>query len=117
MYKRQPIGVIAIDSRFTPITKVNFQVEDTRVGQRTDYDKLTLEVWTDGSLRADEAVETAASILISHLELFRNISADAEEEVVEDEFEEKSEFEKLLEMPVEELELSMRAYNLSLIHI
>jgi len=107
----QPIGVIAIDSRFTPITKVNFQVEDTRVGQRTDYDKLTLEVWTDGSLRADEAVETAASILISHLELFRNISVDAEEEVVEDEFEEKSEFEKLLEMPVEELELSMRAYN------
>ena len=55
VYKRQPIGVIAIDSRFTPITKVNFQVEDTRVGQRTDYDKLTLEVWTDGSLRADEA--------------------------------------------------------------
>ncbi|MBP8613737.1 MAG: DNA-directed RNA polymerase subunit alpha [Firmicutes bacterium] len=107
----QPIGVIAIDSRFTPITKVNFQVEDTRVGQRTDYDKLTLEVWTDGSLRADEAVETAAGILISHLELFRNISVDMEEDVVEDEFEEKSEFEKLLEMPVEELELSMRAYN------
>jgi DNA-directed RNA polymerase subunit alpha len=106
-----PIGVIPLDSRFTPIVKVNFQVEDTRVGQRTDYDKLILEVWTDGSVRADEAVEIAANILISHLELFRNISTEVEEDTSEEVFEEKSELEKLLEMPVEELELSMRAYN------
>ena len=102
---------MCIRDRFTPIVKVNFQVEDTRVGQRTDYDKLILEVWTDGSVRADEAVEIAANILISHLELFRNISTEVEEDTSEEVFEEKSELEKLLEMPVEELELSMRAYN------
>ncbi|MGI6621120.1 MAG: DNA-directed RNA polymerase subunit alpha [Bacillota bacterium] len=108
----QPIGTIAIDSRFTPITKVNFQVEDTRVGQRTDYDKLIMEVWTDGSIGPDEAIETAAGILIDHLELFKNftdrVKQDAQEE---EEPEEQSELDKLLEMPVEGLELSMRAFN------
>ena len=101
----QPIGTIAIDSRFTPITKVNFQVEDTRVGQRTDYDKLIMEVWTDGSIGPDEAIETAAGILIDHLELFKNftdrVKQDAQEE---EEPEEQSELDKLLEMPVEGLE-------------
>lgn len=109
--QNQPIGVIAIDSKFTPITKVNFDIEATRVGQRTDYDKLTLEVWTDGSIRPDEAVEKAAEILIDHLELFRNLSAKLEEEASEEEAAEKSELEKVLEMPIEELELSMRAFN------
>jgi len=109
--QNQAIGVIAIDSRFTPITKVNFDIEATRVAQRTDYDKLTLEVWTDGSVRPDEAVEKAAAILIDHLELFRNLSAKLEEEASEEETAEKSELEKVLEMPIEELELSMRAFN------
>ncbi len=108
----QPLGTIALDSRFTPITKVNFQVEDTRVGQRTDYDKLIMEVWTDGSVGPHEAIETAAGILIDHLELFKNfterVKQDAQEE---EEPEEKSELDKLLEMPVEDLELSMRAFN------
>ncbi|HHT84984.1 MAG TPA: DNA-directed RNA polymerase subunit alpha [Firmicutes bacterium] len=107
-----PLGTIAIDSRFTPITKVNFQVEDTRVGQRTDYDKLIMEVWTDGSIGPDEAIETAAGILIDHLELFKSftdrVKQDSQEE---EEPEEKSELDKLLEMPVEDLELSMRAFN------
>ncbi len=107
----QAIGVIAIDSRFTPITKVNFQVEDTRVGQRTDYDKLIIEVWTDGSIRPDEAIERAAGILIEHLDLFTNLAAKVKEDTDEEEIEEKSELEKMLEMPVEELELSMRSFN------
>ncbi|MGI6163562.1 MAG: DNA-directed RNA polymerase subunit alpha [Bacillota bacterium] len=107
----QPLGTIAIDSRFTPITKVNFQIEDTRVGQRTDYDKLILEVWTDGSIRPDEAVEKAAGILIDHLDLFTNLAAKVKDDTDEEELEQKSELEKLLEMPVEEMELSMRSFN------
>ncbi|HHY12846.1 MAG TPA: DNA-directed RNA polymerase subunit alpha [Firmicutes bacterium] len=107
----QPLGTIAVDSRFTPITKVNFRVEDTRVGQRTDYDKLIMEVWTDGSVRPDEAIETAAGILIDHLELFKNLTDRVKEDTEEEEPEEKSELDKLLEMPVEDLELSMRAFN------
>lgn len=107
----QPLGTIAIDSRFTPITKVNFQIEDTRVGQRTDYDKLILEVWTDGSIRPDEAVEKAAGILIDHLNLFTNLAAKVKDDTDEEELEQKSELEKLLEMPVEEMELSMRSFN------
>lgn len=107
----QPIGVIALDSRFTPITKVNYNIEATRVGQRTDYDRLILEIWTDGSIRPDEALENAAEILIEHFNLFRNLSQkvrdDAEEEVPG----KKSEIEKVLEMPIEELELSMRSFN------
>ncbi len=108
----QALGTIAMDSRFTPITRVNFQVEDTRVGQRTDYDKLIMEVWTDGSVKPDESIEIAAGILIDHLEIFKNlgerIKEDAEEE---EEPEEKSELDKLMEMPIEDLELSMRAFN------
>lgn len=108
----QPLGTIALDSRFTPITKVNFQVEDTRVGQRTDYDKLIMEVWTDGSVAPDEAIEKASEILIDHLELFKDFTERVKQDVQEDEEpEEKSELDKLLEMPVEDLELSMRAFN------
>ena len=107
----QPIGVIAVDSKFTPVTKVNYTVNATRVGQRTDYDKLVLEVWTDGSTGAEEAVENAAEILIEHFALFRNLSARVSEEATEGETVEKSEVEKVLEMPIEELELSMRSFN------
>ncbi len=107
----QPIGVIAIDSRFTPVTKVNYGISATRVGQRTDYDKLTLEIWTDGSIRPEEALERAADILIEHFTLFKNLSARVREEASEEEVGEKTEVEKVLEMPIEELELSMRSFN------
>lgn len=107
----QPIGVIAIDSRFTPVTKVNYTISATRVGQRTDYDKLTLEIWTDGSIRPEEALEKAADILIEHFTLFKNLSARVREQASEEEIEEKTEVERVLEMPIEELELSMRSFN------
>ncbi len=107
----QPLGVIAIDSRFTPVTKVNYRVENTRVGQRTDYDKLIIEVWTDGSIRPDEALESAAGILISHISLFENLGETLVKDEEPEVSEEKSEFEKVLETPVEELELSMRSQN------
>ncbi len=107
----QPLGTIAVDSRFTPITKVNFQIEDTRVGQRTDYDKLILEIWTDGSIKPEKSIEMSAGILIDHLELFKNLTERVKEDAKEEEPEEKSELDKLLEMPVEELELSVRAFN------
>src|SRR5690606_13000904 len=114
----QPLGTIALDSRFTPITKVNFQVEDTRVGQRTDYDKLIMEVWTDGSVAPDEAIEKAAEILIDHLELFKDFTERVKQDVQEDEEpEEKSELDKLLEMPVEDLELDRKSTRLNSSHV
>lgn len=105
-----PIGQIAVDSIFTPIRKVNFRVEDTRVGQITDYDKLTLEVWTDGSIKPDEAVSLAAKILSEHLLLFINLTEHVQgvEIMVEKEEDKK---EKILEMTIEELDLSVRSYN------
>ena len=105
-----PIGQIAVDSIFTPIRKVNFRVEDTRVGQITDYDKLTLEVWTDGSIKPDEAVSLAAKILTEHLLLFINLTEHVQgvEIMVEKEEDKK---EKILEMTIEELDLSVRSYN------
>jgi len=104
------IGVIPVDSIFTPVRKVNYNVENTRVGQRTDYDKLTMEIWTDGSIRADEAVSLSAKILSEHLRLFVGLteSADEVEIMVEKEEEQK---DKILEMPIEELDLSVRSYN------
>ncbi len=104
------IGVIPVDSIFTPVRKVNYNVENTRVGQRTDYDKLTMEVWTDGSIKADEAVSLSAKILSEHLRLFIGLteSADEVEIMVEKEEEQK---DKILEMPIEELDLSVRSYN------
>lgn len=104
-----PIGVIPIDSIFTPITKVNYLVEDTRVGQITDFDKLTLEVWTDGSVAPDEAISIAAKILTSHLALFTGLTERTA--AVDFNEPEDNKKEKVLEMTIEELDLSVRAYN------
>ncbi len=105
-----PIGVIAVDSIYTPVERVNMYVEDTRVGQQTDYDKLTLEVWTNGTLAPDEAVSLAAKVMSEHLNLFIDLSENARtaEVMVEKEDNEK---EKVLEMNIDELELSVRSYN------
>lgn len=104
------IGVIAIDSIYTPVLKVNYTVENTRVGQITDYDKLTLEVWTNGTISAKEAVSLGAKILNEHLNLFVDLSEEAydtEIMVVKDD----NGKEKVLEMTIEELDLSVRSYN------
>ena len=106
----QAIGVIAVDSVFSPVTRVNFQIEDTRVGQITDYDMLILEAWTDGSTRPDEAVSLSAKILIEHLELFSHLSQSVNDIEVMVEKEDDGR-EKTLEMPIEELDLSVRSYN------
>ncbi len=105
-----PIGIIPVDSIYTPIRKVNFRVEDTRVGQRTDYDKLTMEVWTDGSIRPDEALSLAAKILYDHLALFIGLTADVDkvEIMVEKDDDQK---ERVLEMTIEDLDLTVRSYN------
>jgi DNA-directed RNA polymerase subunit alpha len=108
------IGVIPIDSIFSPILRVNYTVADTRVGNVTDYDKLTLEVWTDGSIRPEEALSRAASILIMHLKLFQNMAGmTEEEEEKEGTFIEPQENDtaKVLEMTIEDLDLSVRSYN------
>ena len=106
----QAIDVLPIDSIFTPVKKVNYSVENTRVGQTVDYDKLTIEVWTDGSLKAHEALSLAAKVMTGHLELFIDLSETAKNTKVMIEKEE-SKKEKVLEMPIEELELSVRSYN------
>ena len=105
-----PIGVIAIDSIYTPVERVNLAVENTRVGQITDYDKLTLDVFTNGTLEPDEAVSLAAKVLSEHLNLFIDLSENATtaEVMVEKEDDEKG---KVLEMNIDELELSVRSYN------
>ncbi len=105
-----PIGVIAIDSIYTPVERVNMTVNNTRVGQVTDYDKLTLDVFTNGTLAPDEAVSLAAKVLSEHLSLFIDLSENAKtaEVMVEKEDDEK---EKVLEMSIDELELSVRSYN------
>ncbi|MCG9967876.1 DNA-directed RNA polymerase subunit alpha [Pelotomaculum terephthalicicum JT] len=104
------IGVIPVDSVFTPVSKVNYNVENTRVGQITDYDKLTLEVWTDGSIRPDEAVSLSAKIMSEHLRLFIGLTETVSdvEIMVEKEEEQK---DRILEMTIEELDLSVRSYN------
>ncbi len=105
-----PIGVIAVDSIYTPVERVNLTVENTRVGQITDYDKLTLDVFTNGTLGPDEAVSLAAKVLSEHLSLFIDLSENAKsaEIMVETESDEK---EKVLEMNIDELELSVRSFN------
>lgn len=104
------IGEIAVDSIYTPIEKVNFQVEDTRVGSSTDYDKLTLELWTYGGVEPDEAVSLAAKILSEHLALFTNLTEHVQRvEIMVEKEEDKK--EKILEMTIEELDLSVRSYN------
>ncbi len=106
----QPLGVIAIDSIYTPVKKVNFYVENTRVGQITDYDKLTIELWTDGSLLPHEALSLAAKVMTEHLDLFIDLSeATRNTEIMVEK--EESKKEKVLEMAIEELDLSVRSYN------
>jgi DNA-directed RNA polymerase subunit alpha len=106
----QPLGVIAIDSIYTPVKKVNFFVENTRVGQITDYDKLTIELWTDGSLLPHEALSLAAKVMNEHLALFIDLSEATKNTEIMIEKEE-SKKEKVLEMTIEELDLSVRSYN------
>ena len=105
----QPIGVIAMDSSFTPVTRVNYDVTNTRVGQITDYDRLTLEVWTDGTVRPDEAASLAARIINEHMLLFANLadSVTNVEIMVEKEDDKKG----TLDMSIEDLELSVRSHN------
>lgn len=106
----QPIGVIPVDSLFSPIRRVNYKVEDTRVGQHTDYDKLSFEVWTDGSILPDEAISLGAKVLSKHLSLFINLTEEvAEVEILDEKAEDDK--AKVLEMTVEELDLSVRSYN------
>ena len=109
-YLQPPIGVIAIDSIYSPVLKVNYTVENTRVGQITDYDKLTLEVWTNGTISAKEAVSLGAKILNEHLSLFGDLSDEAfETEIMVEKS--KNGKEKVLEMTIEELDLSVRSFN------
>ena len=105
-----PIGVIAIDSIYSPVLKVNYTVENTRVGQITDYDKLTLEVWTNGTISAKEAVSLGAKILNEHLSLFGDLSDEAYDTEIMIE-KSKNGKEKVLEMTIEELDLSVRSFN------
>ena len=104
------IGVLPIDSIYTPIERVNYTVENARVGQRNDYDKLTLDVWTDGSLTPTEAVSLGAKILTEHLAMFVDLTETAQNAQVMVEKEETHK-EKMLEMTIEELDLSVRSYN------
>jgi DNA-directed RNA polymerase subunit alpha len=109
----QPIGTIAIDSIFTPILNVRYQVEPTRVGQKTDYEKLTLEITTDGSITPEEALATAAKILRDHIQLFLNFDAE-ETQIAEEEEAQEAEVNRvrrILLTPVDELELSVRSHN------
>lgn len=108
------IGIIPVDSIFSPIQKVNYSVTDTRVGNVTDYDKLTLEVWTDGSIRPEEAVSKAAGIMVAHLKLFQHLAGSpVEEENGAGTFAEPQEdtSAKTMEMTIEDLDLSVRSYN------
>ena len=106
----QPIGVIPIDSIYTPVKKVNYAVENTRVGQVTDYDKLSIEVWSDGSIAPDEAISIGAKILSDHLNLFINLTDRAKNTEILVEKGEPAR-DKILEMTIEELDLSVRSYN------
>ena len=109
----QAIGVIAIDSIFSPVTRVRYGVEAARLGQKTDYDKLVLEVWTDGRMTPDDALTQASAILMKHLEPFVNYdkNAVAFEEVADRQDDDKAKLKKLLAMSVNEIELSVRAAN------
>ena len=108
--EKNDITTLPVDSFFTPVLKVNYSVDNTRVGQITDYDKLTLEVWTDGAISAQEAVSLAARVLTEHLNLFVNLSEEAAgtEIMVEKATDDR---EKALEMTIEELDLSVRSFN------
>jgi DNA-directed RNA polymerase subunit alpha len=109
----QPIGVIAVDSLFSPVVRVRYAVENARVGQKTDYDRLLLEVWTDGRVSPDDALVQASAILQHHLDVFVGYDKNAIEfeEVVDSQDEERTRMRKLLNMSVNEIELSVRAAN------
>ena len=104
------LGVIPVDSIYTPVLKVNYTVENTRVEQITDYDKLTLEVWTDGTISAKEAVSLGAKVLNEHLNLFVDLSDEAYHTEIMVEKDDNGK-EKILEMTIEELDLSVRSFN------
>jgi DNA-directed RNA polymerase subunit alpha len=106
----QPIGIIPVDSIFTPVRKVNYVIENTRVGQITDYDKLILEVWTNGTIKPDESISFGAKILSEHLKLFITLTEHVGNvEIMVEKEEDKK--EKVLEMTIEELDLSVRSFN------
>ena len=104
-----PIGVLPVDSIYTPVEKVSYHVENTRVGQKTDYDKLVLEVWTNGSINPQEGISLAAKVLVEHLNLFIDLTEHVSS--VEIMVEKEEEKKKVLEMTIEELDLSVRSYN------
>ncbi|HEY5563591.1 MAG TPA: DNA-directed RNA polymerase subunit alpha [Clostridiaceae bacterium] len=105
-----PISTIAVDSIYTPVKRVNFSTESTRVGQFTDYDKLTIEIWTNGTIKPDEALSLSSKILIEHFKLFMTLTDHANNvEIMVEKEEDKK--EKVLEMTIEELDLSVRSYN------
>ena len=108
--ENMPIGVLPVDSIYTPVQKISYHVENTRVGQKSDYDKLTLEVWTNGSINPQEGISLAAKVLVEHLNLFIDLTEHVSnvEIMVEKEEDQK---EKVLEMTIEELDLSVRSYN------
>ena len=106
----QTVGIIPVDTAFTPVVKVNFNIENTRVGQITDYDRLVLDVWTNGTMKPDEATSLGAKILTEHLDLFIGLTEHVSEVEIMVEKEEDVK-EKVLEMTVEELDLSVRSYN------
>ena len=108
--EQAPLGSLPVDSIYTPVLKVNYGVENTRVGQITDYDKLTLEVWTDGTISAQEAVSLAARIMTEHLNLFVTLSQETMDAEIMVEKDDKGK-EKALEMTIEELDLSVRSFN------
>lgn len=109
-HEDMPIGVLPVDSIYTPISRVNYHVENTRVGDSEQYDKLTLDVWTDGSISPENGLSLAAKIMTEHLNLFVNLTEEAREAEIMVEKEE-TQMEKMLEMTIEELDLSVRSYN------
>jgi DNA-directed RNA polymerase subunit alpha len=109
--RKQPIGTIALDAMFSPVTRVNHSIENTRVGQRTDYDKLILEIWTDGTVTPEGALSHAAKIIKDHMLLFIIFEEEPEEEPAQEVDEETERIRKLLNTSVEELELSVRSSN------
>jgi DNA-directed RNA polymerase subunit alpha len=107
------IGVIPVDSIFSPVVRVNYKVTDTRVGNVTNYDKLTMEIWTDGSMRPEEAVNKAVGIMVSHLKMFQSIAGESSEDVKAEVVSEEpvDSKNKTMEMTIEDLDLSVRSYN------
>lgn len=108
--ENMPLGIIPIDSFFSPITKVIFHVEDTRVGQQTDFDKLTLDIWTDGSIYPDEAISKSAKILAEYLKLFIGLTEVPGDDIIMVEKKDDNK-DKILDMTIEELDMSVRSYN------